>query len=55
MATKVNLCFEDERSRGSMNYILLSSVSLIAMIDITNASTGKVLEEKACALRDENT
>ena len=50
----MNLCFEDERSRRSMNFILLSSVSLTAVIDLTNSSTGKVLEEKACALRDEN-
>ena len=37
-----------------MNFILLSSVSLIVAIVTTNSSTDKVPEEKACALGDKN-
>ena len=47
----MNLCFKVERSRKSVNFILLSSVSLIVAIVTTNSSTDKVPEEKACALR----
>ena len=50
IATRVNLCFEDEHSNKSMNFILLS---LIVAIVTTNSCTGKVPEEKACALRGE--
>ena len=46
----MKLCFEDERSNKSMNFILLS---LIVAIVTTNSSTGKVPEKKVCALRDE--
>ena len=38
----------------SMNFILLSSVSLIVAIVTTNSFTDKVPEEKACALGDKN-
>ena len=41
---------EDERSLKSMNFILLS---LTVAIVPTNSCTGKVLEEKACALKGE--
>ena len=54
IATRVNLCFKEESSRKSMNFILLSRVSLIVAIVTTNSSTDKVPEEKACALRDKN-
>ena len=50
----MNLCFKEESSRKSMNFILLSRVSLIVAIVTTNSSTDKVPEEKACALRDKN-
>ena len=46
----MKLCFEDERSNKSMNFILLS---LIVAIVTTNSSTGKVPEKRVCALRDE--
>ena len=46
----MNFCFEDKRSNKSMNFILLS---LIVAIVTTNSCTGKVPEEKGCALRGE--
>lgn len=46
----MNLCFEDELSNKSMNFILLS---LIVAIVTTNACTPKVLEEKTCAVMGE--
>ena len=44
----MKLCFEDERSNKSMNFIVLS---LIVAIVTANSCTGKVPEKKVCALR----
>ena len=50
IATRVNFCFQDERSKKSMNFIM---PSLIVAIVTMNSCTDKALRKKACALRGE--